>query len=304
VSQKLLLVTLGALLTGLIGCDIKTPEIRGTVLDAETKQPVKGAWVRATIEVNTKTIAGDIHSSLSIDKPHTRTNERGIFVIPSRSFNKPGLPMGFGTHVVNVAIGASTVEDRGGRINIKKEQLDDFLKKAEVEVVIYSHPVERTEAEYFSHLQSLYSYCLTGRSSVEVPPVEGGCDEWELNYAIAKHERYLETYKKDAVEGKVKGFSAALEQLAELYEKKGNFTMSIEVLKRKISLIQERGLLRYQEWQKEKRNIERKIDELQLKLRNSKNAGVLYGHYEKEGLYSYLFFTAGPFPIFSIGGFS
>jgi hypothetical protein len=229
VSPKLLLVTLGALLTGLLGCDIKTPEIRGRVLDAQTKRPVKGAWVRATIEVNTKTVAGDVNSSLSIDKPHTRTDEHGIFLIPSRNFNKPGFPMGFGTHVVNLAIGASTAEDRGGRINIKNEKLADFLEKSEAEVVIYSRPVERTEAEYFSHLQSLYSYCLTGRSSVEVPPVEGGCDEWELDYAIAKYERYLKIYAK--TDQTRSHLSIVFEKLGLLYKRKGDCEKALSNLK-------------------------------------------------------------------------
>ena len=44
-TKNLILAALGILLTGLIGCEIKTPEIQGVVLDAETNQPVEGAWV-------------------------------------------------------------------------------------------------------------------------------------------------------------------------------------------------------------------------------------------------------------------
>jgi hypothetical protein len=111
----------------------------------------------------------------------------------------------------------------------------------------------------------LYSYCLTGRSSVEVPPVEGGCDEWELNYAIAKHERYLEKYKKLAEEGEAKGYGVALENLAYLFEMKGDFKKAIDTLTRKIVLIEKRGLLKFETWRNEKANIERKIKELKKK---------------------------------------
>ena len=46
--RHFMIVVLGILLIGLMGCEIKTPEIRGVVLDEETKQPVEGAWVTAT----------------------------------------------------------------------------------------------------------------------------------------------------------------------------------------------------------------------------------------------------------------
>jgi tetratricopeptide (TPR) repeat protein len=137
--------------------------------------------------------------------------------------------MGFGTDGVSLGIGASTMDDQGGRINFKKEKLDDLLKKSEAEVVIYSRPVERTEAEYFSHLQSLYNYCLTGRSSVEVSPVEGGCDEWELDYAIVKHEGFIKmTRELKAMDQRVH-YVGAMKQLAYLYKKKGDYEKAIEI---------------------------------------------------------------------------
>lgn len=228
--RHFMIVVLGMLLIGLMGCEIKTPEIRGVVLDAETKQPVEGAWVRAVIEVYNKTIGGNVHSSLSIDEPHTRTDKQGRFVIPSRSFKKPAFPAGFGTEAVSVGIGASVVDDRGGRVNFKGEKLKEFLGKNKVELTIYSAPVVRTEEEYFSHLQSLYSYCLTGRSSVEIPQVEGGCDAWERDYAIAKHERYLKKYPK--TEDTRSHYSIILEQLGLFYEKKGDFEKAITNLKK------------------------------------------------------------------------
>jgi len=263
-AKHLALLILGVTLLGLIGCNIKTPEIHGVVLDKETNQPVEGAWVRVTLDTRSKTIQGDVSNYLSVDSPHTRTDRNGSFLIPSRRFRKPYPPVAFGTEAVNFGIGAATVDDRGGRINLKGEKLEEFLRKKKVDLTIYSGPVERTEAEYFSHLQSLYSYCLTGRSSVEVPSVEGGCDEWELSYAIAKHERYLERFWKLLEE---RGYSTALDQLSYLYQKRGDFEKAIKTLTKSIALMEKKGLLKFDVWQKNKKEIEWKIDELQNKLR-------------------------------------
>ncbi len=109
-----MIFVLGMTLVGLMGCNIKTPEIHGVVLDEETKQPVEGAWVRATLDLKSKTIQGDVTRYLSVDSPHTRTDKHGKFVIPSRTFKKPPFPIGFGTEAISFGIGAATVDDRGG----------------------------------------------------------------------------------------------------------------------------------------------------------------------------------------------
>jgi len=183
-----------ALLFFVTGCNIKTPEIRGVVLDAETKQPVENAWVTATLGIKTKTVAGDTYSYLSIDPPHTRTDKNGRFIIPSKKVDKPSFPVGFGTTVETFGVGVNTVDDRGGSIS-----LIQFLGKDKADVTVYVKPEVRTEGEYFSHLQALYNYCLTGRFSVEVPIVKDGCDDWELNYVILKHEKYIEKYKNPEI---------------------------------------------------------------------------------------------------------
>jgi tetratricopeptide (TPR) repeat protein len=262
-----LIFVLGITLMGLIGCSVKTPEIHGVVLDEETKQPVEEAWVRATLDLKSKTIQGDVTSYLSVDSPHTRTDKNGKFLIPSKTFKKPPFPIGFGTEAINFGIGAATVDDRGGRINLKGEKLEEFLGKKKIELTIYSGPVERTEAEYSSHLQSLYKYCLTGRSSVEVPPIEGGCDEWELNYAIAKHERYLEKYREH-IEKEVN--TVIFDHLSYLYEKKGDLNKAVEALKKSIALIERRGLLKFEVWQRNKKEIELQINGLQKKREEGK----------------------------------
>ncbi len=72
-----------------------------------------------------------------------------------------------------------------------------------------------------------FNYCLTGRFVVEVPAVEGGCDEWELNYAIVKHERFIKRLKKPSDSEKKAIYSNTLNQLGYLYERKADFEKAI-----------------------------------------------------------------------------
>ena len=258
-------------LTFIAGCKIQTPEIRGVVLDAETKEPVADAWVRASLEIETKTLAGGVHSDLSMNEPHTRTDKKGRFVIPSKSFKKPPIPYGFGTEVISLSIGAMNIDNRGGHISYyggynKRHfgkgagDLKELLEKDTVEFTIYAKPFEMTECEFFSYLQSRYRYCFSGRLGVEVPPVQGGCDAWELDFAITLHERYLERYK-EVVEKEVN--TVIFEQLAYLYEKKGSFEKAIETLRRSVALIERRGMLKFEVWQRNKAEIEHNIKRLE-----------------------------------------
>ena len=188
--KRLLFVCFGILLIGLAGCNIKTPEVRGVVLDAETSQPVEGAWVHATLQIKTKTIQGNVQTVLRVEPPHTKSDKNGAFVIPPKEFQKPSFPAGFGTDIENFTINASTLDDKSDGFYLK-----EYEGKKKIEVILHVKPWKEgmtNEREYFSYIQSLFNYCLVGRLGVEVPPVEGGCDEWELDYAITKHERYLE----------------------------------------------------------------------------------------------------------------
>jgi len=214
-----------ALLFFVTGCNIKTPEIKGVVLDAETKKPVENAWVTATLGIKTKTVAGDTYSYLTIDPPHTRTDKSGRFIIPSKKFNKPFFPVGFGTTVESFGVGANTVDDRSASVNLLQ-----FLGEGKADITIYLKPEGRTESEYFSHLQALYNYCLTGRFFAEVPAVEGGCDAWELDYSIKKHEKYIGQFSK--TEKYRSHISIIFEQLGLLYEKNGEYKNAIINLKK------------------------------------------------------------------------
>ncbi len=228
-SKHSIFAIVGILLFGLMGCHIKTPEIRGVVLVEETQQPVSEAWITATLAIKTKTVGGDVHKYLSVEMPHTRTDKSGKFLIPPRSFNKPSFPIGFGTDVESFGVGASTVDDKGGSLSLM-----EFLGKRKADVTIYIKPdhTKDTEGEYFTYLQGLYNYCLTGRFFVEVPPVEGGCDQWELSYAIIKHEGFLKRLEEPKSSEQKARYSNTLNQLGYLCEKSGDLNKAITIYKK------------------------------------------------------------------------
>jgi hypothetical protein len=272
-SKYLKLTALIFLIVGLASCSIRTPEIKGVVLDEETKQPVEGAWVHATLEIETRTIQGEANDVLSVDRPHTRTDKNGRFTVLPKKFKKPLPPVGFGTEVLAFRVGASTVDDKGGGFkyfggDYRKHfgegdgDLHKILRKGIIELTVYIKPIVRTESEYFSHLQSLYKYCLMGRFGVEGPAVEGGCDEWELDFAIAKHGNFLKRLGEPKTMDQRIHYTGAMKHLAYLYKQKGDYKKALEKFvevrefdrKRKMDL-----------WLKE---YESQIDELQRLIGN------------------------------------
>ena len=241
-------------LTFIAGCKIQTPEIRGVVLDAETKEPVADAWVASvTISVDTRTVAGNVGRIISLEPPHLRTGKDGRFVIPSRAWKKPPPPIGFGTKVVEFEIGAGTI-DKSGSLKINPDELG----KNKIDVRVYIEDIEKIykrmwghlsheEFEYekeesiFSGLHGLYRYCTSGRSSIEVYIEESptGCDDWEFNYAITKYEWYLEKYKNPQINtgtldrlqdryDRISHYSLTLEHLAYLYKEKGEYKKALD----------------------------------------------------------------------------
>jgi hypothetical protein len=257
---KLNWLALAILALALLGCDIRTPEIRGVVLDEETKQPIENAWVHSSIETISKTIQGPVETVWRVEPPHTRTNKKGEFVIPSMKLKASSYPFGLGLEVGNFSVSATTIDDRSGGFYIK-----DFKWKSLIEVTLLVKTWEGTknEQDYFSYIQSIFSYCFSGRIGIEVPPVDGGCDDWELNLAIAKHEHYL---KKFMPEIERKGYSNAFGQLAELYEQRKDIAKSVETLKMSIEVMEKRGLLKFKDWQDNKKGIEGKISRLEKRL--------------------------------------
>ncbi len=226
--KKATFISLLVFLIALAGCEIKTPEIRGVVLDAETKQPVEGAWVHATLEVKTKTIAGPVQTIIRVEPAHTRSDKDGKFVVPSKSFEKPSAQTGWGTRIENFSINASTLDDKRDGFYLKHYE---GKKSIEVNLYLKTSGNRTNEREYFSYIQSLYTYCLNGRFGIEIPAVEGGCDDWELNFALIKHERYLQKWVGVKKIDEKARYANTLNQLAYLYEGKGDAQKAIKTYK-------------------------------------------------------------------------
>jgi hypothetical protein len=235
-NKNLMVFMLALALLGLTGCKLATPEIRGVVIDEATGEPVPNAWITGGIMVETSV---GRQSYISFVPPHTRTDRDGRFVVPPQNFDKSTSLSGFGKSVKSIGVGASVVDDRGGSVSLK-----EFFGRNVVDVAIYVKPEhdDDTEGEYFIYLQGLKKYCDTGRFSVERSVVKGGCDSWELDYVITKHEKYLDKYKnpkiiEDPPYGvgkyqKIVHYSATLERLAKLYKRKGDYKKALELFKK------------------------------------------------------------------------
>lgn len=202
---------------------IRTPEIHGVVLDQETKQPVENAWVTATLSLKVATIQGDVHVHPSLAPPHLRTNKEGKFIIPRKSFRQPLPPIGFGMDVEGCRVSVETIDDKQGEIDLMPS-----IWQWKVEATVYVKTTTMTEEQYNAYLRSLYDYCTTGRSGVEIPTVREGCDAWELNYAIMKHESFLKRLAQLDDSDKQIRYAGTLKRLAYLYKKKGEYKKALE----------------------------------------------------------------------------
>lgn len=252
------------------------PEINGIVLDAVTREPIKEGWVMASIGINVRTVAGDVGQVVEVAPAHLRTDGAGRFRIPSKVIEIPPFPVTFGREVENLIITVWTLDQRGViKLGV------DRLKGRRVEVVIYAEdveelmnrkladlPVEKREMERlrseFSSLQSLYEYCETGRFGIEVPAVDGGCDEWELNYAIKRHERFLAKYKGPKTRDQKLYYSAIKSQLGYLLRKKGDYLSALRIFQELKEFDEERKVKLWL------RDYERQIKELKELLGEQK----------------------------------
>jgi hypothetical protein len=237
------------------GCSITTPEISGVAIDSETGKPAENAWITAILSLKTLTVQGDTYNHPSVAPPHLRTDKDGRFVIPPAKFNKPTFPIGFGTEAVGFKVWAETIDDKKGETDLTQS-----LQQKRVEVIVQVKQAKMTDAEYSAYLQSLYRYCTMGRSGVEVPPVKAGCDEWELGYAIKKHERFVArlTDLRD-MDQRIR-YVGTMKQLAYLYKQKGSFQ---EALKTFVFLLDFDKRRNMDLWLKE---YESQIGELRQKL--------------------------------------
>jgi hypothetical protein len=245
--KKSMAVVMGLSLMILSGCDIKTPEIHGVVLDAETKQPVPDAWIQFTIGVKTKNISGGSGIILRVEPPHTRTDKDGKFFIPSKKFD-PSIFPGFSPEIDRYGLIAETIDDRIGGIGsdlrnyvvgkpvreyeTKYGFLYPLFSKFDVTILIRKKEYLNDYEEYFKYLQGLYGYCFYGRVTIEVPPVQGGCDDWELNYVIVKHDRFLEMLNDPKTIEEQSYYRGTLKDLAYLYKKQKKYRKSLEMFNR------------------------------------------------------------------------
>jgi hypothetical protein len=239
-SKGIKYAIIGILLIGLLGCSVSTPEIRGLVLDADSKQPVAEAWINATLGLTIQTIGGRSDIVLRVDPSHARTDQNGKFTLPSKSFNVPPFPLAWDTEPYEFLLRADTIDDRTGGLTyvggfLKKSagkgdgDLKRFLRQDLAEVTIFLKPIENFDEEYISSLQELYHYCFWGRFLVEVPPVEGGCDQWELNYAIAKDEGFLKRLGEPKSGKQRNYYAATMKRLGYLLKKKGEYDRALEI---------------------------------------------------------------------------
>lgn len=203
---------------------IRTPEIHGVVLDQETKQPVENAWITATLSLKIATIQGNVHVHPSVAPPHLRTNKEGRFVIPRQSFRQPLPPVAFGTDPIAFTLFVETIDDKQGEMDLKPS-----LWKWKAEVTVYLKTTTMTEVQYNAYLQSLYSYCTIGRSGVEVPPVREGCDTWELDYAIKKHERFIQKLVMLSVVDQNTNLWGTRRNLAYLYKQGKDYKKALNI---------------------------------------------------------------------------
>ncbi len=246
------ILLLGISLVCVYGCDMQTPEIRGIVIDAKTEKPVEGAWIHATVWIQAKTIGGDVGRVVSLEPPHTRTGKDGKFLIPQRELKNAAFS--FGLKIDKFAIGAATIDKSGQKEIATKEltskrideviyleDLDEVWKKELAHVPAERFQEEREQRE-FSGLQALYNYCLTGRSSVEVPSVKGGCNAWELDFAITKYERYLSKSKVSSSQIQISHQSIAMANLAYLYKQKMDYQKAILLFEKLKNFNKERGI--------------------------------------------------------------
>lgn len=246
--KGLAILLLSIAMLGLTGCSIRTPTIHGMVLDAETKEPVEGAWVTADVEIETNTVAGTVTTVWSVAPPHLRTGKDGRFVIPSKRIKKSLPPRGFGTKVKSLGVSAHTADWRGGGLELKEKAgnrktevtilIKSAVKEDEKQVIAYQNEgitkeraLELIELEYFATLQSLYTYCRTGRLGVARPSVKDGCDAWELDYVITKHEWFLERLGEPKNIDQRVHYRGTMSQLGYLYRRKGDYKKALSIFK-------------------------------------------------------------------------
>ncbi|NIT03403.1 hypothetical protein GTO10_00450, partial [Candidatus Saccharibacteria bacterium] len=192
-----------------------------------------------------------------------------------RKIRKTPFPLAFGTEVGDLSVSARTLDKSGSTrlakpigswnrkmdVTIYMEDREAFERKTYTTDMTEERWKEEFERSEFASLQGLYRYCQSGRAGIETNLEKPeGCDDWELDFAIKRHEMYLKKYKND-IEKEVN--TVIFDHLANLYKRKGDIKKAINTLQESIKVIEKSGLLKHKVWQRNKAEIEEKIAELQ-----------------------------------------
>jgi hypothetical protein len=233
--RNIMIFIVGILMISLTGCDLKTPEIRGVVLDAETKQPVEGAWVTATLDVYTKTVGGDVHQSLFVGK--TWTDKEGKFVIPPKEFKMPSFPMSFGSKLESLNVTARAISTKGYMsegIGIKGAQKVS-------EILLHLKPPKNVE-NYRSALGGLYDFILTGKIGDAFPSIAKTERQEVVNIAIGAYRHYLEKMGEPKTKDQKSSYTAVMKDLGYLYSWKGDHENALYTFKKVMEFDRKRNM--------------------------------------------------------------
>jgi hypothetical protein len=214
-----------------------TPFIRGAVIDETTGQPVEDAWVMATAGVSTRTIAGDIGGTFLISCPHLRTGKDGTFNIFPRLYPSIPTPFSFGNMKKDLNIIVRAKDGKRAEVNLSKYWWKRFFF-----AVIPVKFVDRKEDDIYRELATLTGYCTSGGFGLLQVNSSEKCDDWELNYAIEEHERYLEKIFATVNISQQVYYSTSLYRLSLLYERKNDFEKALELVKEVQSYDLKQGL--------------------------------------------------------------
>jgi hypothetical protein len=203
-----------------------TPSIEGVVIDAETKKPVENAWVIVTVNSNTTTIAGDTGNTDFLSRPHLRTDDEGRFKVSMRVYIAGLPPLSFGRTTSRLRVVVRVADGRRAEVDLSKN-----LKEWNLNKTIGVTRQEKKGEDRFRELQDLYHYCIEGAFLLVGPPVTGGCDKWELDYAIKELEEYLKDISKPTNLSEETNYPICLYYLALLYERRTDYELALATFK-------------------------------------------------------------------------
>jgi hypothetical protein len=251
--RKISCLAIVILVLALLGCDIRTPEIRGVVLDEETKQPIENAWVTAVSEIESKTISGGVHQTIFVGK--TWSGKNGEFVIPAKLFKKQISWMAFGTRMESLNIGARAITGRG---YLSEGVKSDPNKRDSQIILIVKMP--KDWMHYRSAIHGLYDFILIGKlgDADTLIPKEERMEIIDL--AIKSAEDYGAKFGEGATREENNSYVAVMKNLGYLYSWKADYEKALETFKKLFDFDEKRNVTVFLE------EFKMQIKENQMKL--------------------------------------